>query len=293
MTDVVTVTGPDYLRPSTLDEALRLVSDIPGARFVAGATDLMVHLRDGRMEPPPALISLRSLDELAGITMGDTIRIGALTTVRELGEHAGIAAALPALSEAARVFGGPQIRNVATVGGNICNAAPCADTPPPLLVHDARIELRGPAGTRDVPLHEFFSGPGETYRAPDEVVTALLVARPPDGAGSTFLRKGRVAMDLTLVSVAAYLELDGTICRKARLAAGAVAPIPLRLRRTEELLEGKELDEQAIRMAGELAMVEVAPIDDVRTTAAYRRHITGVFVRRGLAALAAGKGVRA
>jgi len=189
------------------------------------------------------------------------------------------------LAQAAGVLGSVQIRNAATVGGNLCNASPCADTAPALLVLGARLRLEGPGGHREIPLEEFFRGPGETSRTKDEVVTLVLLDPPAAGARSAYRKQGRVHMDLAQASLAVLVELEGVTCRRAMVAAGSVAPVPLRLKPVEALLAGVALDEGALEAAGALASRTVAPITDVRATAEYRRAIVGVFLRRMLADL--------
>jgi len=281
------VSGFAYHRPATLAEAWRLAADEPGARFIAGGTDVQV----GRWTwggRPGALISLRSVPELAGIEVGDGARIGATTLVGEVAEHAGLAARYPALVEAARRLGSPQIRNAATAGGNLCRAAPCADLAPPLMVYEARLRLRRPDRVREVPVEEFMRGPGVTCLEPGELVTDVLLPPPPAGARARFLKKGRVYMDLSLASVAVLVVVEGGACRRARIAAGSVGPTPLRLREVEARLEGQALTPALVAAAGDAAAEAVLPISDVRTTAEYRREIVRVFVRRALAALAGG-----
>ena len=279
----------DYHRPTTLEQAWQLKQQQPGARFVAGGTDLLVKIRDGRQGAPPALISLRHLDELRRIEVGEVVRIGALVTIGELVEHEGLRAVFPVLARAGRRLGSAQIRNAATVGGNICNASPCADTAPPLLVAEAQVELASPRGPREVPLEAFFVAPGQTRLAGDEIVTALRFDRPAPGARATFFKKGRVAMDLSLVSVAVLLELDRARCIRARVAAGSVAPRPIRLRRAEAALEGQRIDGQRAAAARAAAAAEVEPISDLRTTADYRRHLVGVLVERAVGELCEGR----
>ena len=274
-----------YHRPSTLDEAFRLASEIPGSRYVAGATDLLVQLRNGR-PGPSALISLRGLTELKGIESSSRVRIGAAAPLSDVQAHPAVAERLPALVDSIRSLGSLQIRNVATIGGNLCNASPAADTAPPLLVYGASVELRDAEGSREVPLESFLVGPGETALRPGEILSAILIDQPPEGAGSVFLRKGRVAMDLPIASVAGLAEWDGPTCTRVRLAAGAVAPVPLRLKRAEEIAEGTSLDAEIRKHALEMARDEVSPITDLRATLDYRRHLTGVFVDRALQQLA-------
>ncbi|MHC5010615.1 MAG: FAD binding domain-containing protein [Planctomycetota bacterium] len=264
-----------YHRPRTLAEALALVAADRGARLIAGGTDLLV----GSTPPPEALVSLRGIPELAGI---DGSRIGALTTVGEVIRDPRLARDYPVLVQAASRLGSAQIRNQATIGGNLCRAAPCADFAPPLLVLEARLDVAGPTGTREVPVDQFFRGPGVTCLEDGEVVTAVRLPPPRPGAVGLFLKKGRVHMDLSIASVALLLEADGRLCRRIRLAAGSVAPTPVRLHGVEDLLGGRELDDALLAEARALASREVMPITDVRSTEAYRRHIIGVYVERGL-----------
>ncbi|MBI4878759.1 MAG: xanthine dehydrogenase family protein subunit M [Planctomycetes bacterium] len=270
----------EYHQPRTLEDAWRLLAEQPAARLIAGGTDLLVHLRKRVCPPPAALVSLRSIPELAEIQAGRTLRIGAMASVARLAAGPEIGAALPALAQAAQWLGSAQIRNVATIGGNIANASPAADLVPPLLVYEARAELRSAASRREVPLADFFRGPGETCLRPGEILTAVLVERPAPGARSGYLRKGRVRMDLALAGVAALVEQASGICSRARLAACAVARTPLRLRRAEAVLEGARLTPEAIEQAAAAAAAEVSPIDDVRTSAQYRRVLVQVLLRR-------------
>jgi carbon-monoxide dehydrogenase medium subunit len=239
------------------------------------------------------LISLRSIRDLGGIEMDDPCRIGSDdpcrigsgVTVAEIAGHAGLVETFPALTHAARSLGSRQIRNVATIGGNVCKASPAADLACPLLVYGSWVEMRGPSSTREVAVDEFFRGPGETLLEEDEIVTAVILDRPPEEAWSLFLRRGRTAVDCATVNLAAYAEVDGDRVEGVRLAVGAVAPTPLRLREVEALVEGKELGEELLAEAAKAAMEAVSPITDIRSTAEYRRHLVGVFVRRALRGL--------
>jgi carbon-monoxide dehydrogenase medium subunit len=274
----------EYHRPTTLSEAWRLFEATPGARFIAGGTDMMVHRKRADALTVPALISLRNIAELGGIEVGDTIRIGAAATIAQVGRHPDIAELLPALASATNALGTPQIRNVATIGGNLGNASPCADTAPPLLCYEASVTIAGPGGKREVALCDCFRGPGVTVLATGELITAINIPRPAPTTRAVYMSKGRVATDLTLASVAVLVCGDSKQCDKVRVAAGAVAPIPLRLREVEAHLTGAALtDPEVIARARALASAEVAPIDDIRATADYRRHMVGVFVERALA----------
>jgi len=278
----------DYHRPTTLAEALRLKREAPGARFIAGGTDLMVRLREGRATPP-ALISLRGVGELSLIDLGAPIRIGAATPISEILEHVGLREVHPVLARAARTLGSVQVRNAATVGGNLCNASPCADMAPPLLVHDARVRLESTDGAREMSLEEFFVAPGETRVSEGELLTEIRFEPPPGGARATFLKKGRVRMDIALASVSVLLHVSDGRCRHVRVAAGSVGPRPMRLHRVEALLADQEPSDELLEQARQVAREEVQPISDVRASADYRRHIVGVFVGRALTALRDGR----
>ena len=275
----------EYHQPSTMDEVFELLARLPEAKIVAGGTDLMVQMRRSRRWPP-ALISLRRVRELAFIEDGPRLRIGATVPVREVATHPVVAAGFPALAESIRVFGSPQIRNVATLGGNLCNASPAADCAPPLLIYEAKVELGHSGGRRELPLESFVLGPGTTALRPGEVLTAIVLDPPSRGSRSTFLRKGRVHMDLAIASIAALVEIDGSTCVSARIAAGAVAPVPRRLARAEAVIGGSDVGAKARTLAGMEARREVSPISDLRASKEYRRRLTGVFVERALAQLA-------
>ena len=286
-----------YHRPTTVDEACALLAGDPGARIMAGGTDLLVRMRRAPLDLPPTVVSLRAIRELCVIEeRANRLRIGAMVPLTDVGRDPRVAARCPALVASFRTFGSRQIRNVATLGGNLGNASPAADSAPPLLAHAAILELRSSAGTREVPIEEFFTGPGATVLRSGELVSAVLLDAPPAGFHSAFRRQGRVSMDLALVCVAVYLERDGDRCARARLAAGAVAPTPRRLPVAERILEGSALDTETIERALDAVDAAVAPIDDLRAAAWYRKHLTRVLLRRALAGAveptAVGEGTR-
>jgi carbon-monoxide dehydrogenase medium subunit len=271
----------DYLRPKALKEALQLKKTIVGAKFISGGTDLLVQIKNRELQPS-ALISLRSIPELATIEVNGGTRIGALATISEIIQHPKLGRNYPVLVEAAKNLGSVQIRNVATIGGNLCNCSPCADMALPLLVLEAKVRLQSAKASRDVPLEKFFKGPGESCLASDEILTYILLDPPRQNAKAKFLKKGRVKTDLAVASLAVLLEIEGGRCRKARVAAGSVAPMPLRLHKVETLLEGTVVSKELVAKAQHLAAEIVSPITDVRATEEYRRLIVGVYVKRGL-----------
>ena len=278
----------EYYRPSTLEELWPLLEANPGGRIVAGGTDLMVQMAS-RVVRPGVMLSLRAIGELSGVEAeGDAVRIGATTTIAQIAGDRLLGERYPVLVQAARCLGSPQIRNAATVGGNLCNASPCADTAPPLLVLEAAARLLGPGGQREVPLAVFFQGPGQTCPTENEILSALILPAPAAGARGAFLKKRRVRMDLALASVAVQLTMEGDTCVSARVAAGSVAPVPLRLQEVERALTGAAVTDDLLQRAGEVARQSVCPITDLRTTEEYRRQIIGVYVKRAVQRAAGG-----
>jgi carbon-monoxide dehydrogenase medium subunit len=271
----------DFFRPKSLKEALRLKKTTAGAKFISGGTDLLVQIKNRELQPP-ALISLRSIPGLATIDVNGSARIGALATISDIIQHPELGHNYPVLEEAAKRLGSVQIRNVATIGGNLCNCSPSADMALPLLVLEAKARLQTSKASREIPLEEFFIGPGESCLASDEILTDILLDLPHKNAKATFLKKGRVKMDLAIASLAVLLEMKGGRCHKARIAAGSVAPMPLRLARVETLLEGTAISKDLVSKAQQLATKIVSPITDVRATEEYRRHVIGTYIKRGL-----------
>lgn len=278
----------EYFKPRSYEEAFQLKKNTPEARFIAGGTDLMVKIKNLE-ENSSALISLRSIPGLASIDINGGARIGALTTISQILQDKELGGTYPLLVDAALRLGSVQIRNVATIGGNLCNCSPSADMALPLLVLGAKLRLRHGAKIRTVPIGDFFTGPGESCLAPSEILTDILLEPPAEKAKGVFLKKGRVKMDLALASLAMLVEMEGETCRKARIAAGAVAPVPIRLHSVESLLEGNTVSAELVTEAQRLAAESVRPITDIRTTEDYRRHLVGVFVKRGLEKILGGR----
>lgn len=277
----------EYLEPESVAEAARLLSDYGArARVLAGGTDLLIQMEGGRHHPE-ALVHLGRIPELRGITgaSGGGVRIGAAATLRQVENHPMIVARYPALSQGAREVGSVQIRNLATLAGNVCNASPSADTAPALLAYDAAVELASADGsTRTVPLGEFWEGPGRTTLRPGELLTAVLL---PPAASETrsFYQKlaVRKAMDLAMVGICVTLTPGGEAPTGVRIALGAVAPVCLRAREAEAAVERGGA--AAIAEAATLAEAAVSPIDDQRASAAYRREMVRVLTTRALSRL--------
>jgi probable selenate reductase FAD-binding subunit len=274
----------DYYRPESLKEAFGLMEKRQGkARYIAGGTDLIVRIKQKAVQPE-ALISLRRIEALKGRSPNGGLALGSMTLLRQIERDPLIADRYPALSEAVRCLANPQVRNVATIGGNICNAAPSADSAPPLLVMGAEVVLEGPGGKRRIPLDAFFKGPGQTCMGPGELLTEVYLPEISGPAGSAFLKIGRVTQDLAVANAAALLVMENGVCRTCRLAAGAVAPVPLRLRKAEKVVEGQRIDRDLLERVAAVVEREVSPITDVRSTEAYRRVVSGVLVKRAITA---------
>jgi len=273
-------------QPETVEEAIRLAGEFgPDAGFLAGGTDLIIQINRKRCAPRH-LIALGGIDGLSGIELHThEIALGALTTHKTIEQSPIFEGPLAALTEAACVVGGHQIRNVATIGGNVVNASPAADLLPPLLALDASVVLVGGRGTRRLSIAEFLRGPGITDRSDDELLVSLALARPPRRAATAFIKTGRRrAMEIAIVCVATLLELDDAgSCRTVRIALGAVGPTAMRMPEAEHALLGCEPTQAALREAGRIAAACCAPISDVRASADYRRMLVQALVPRALA----------
>ena len=282
----------EYHAPTTLDEALSLLQQHgEGARALAGGTDLVVQMKENatKFAAPSHIISLLRVPDLTGIEFSenDGLRIGAGASMMEVAQSPIILERYRAIAEGAALVGSYQTMNMATVGGNLCNAAPSADIAPPLLVFDAEAVIVGPSGRRSLPLEEFFFGPGKTALAADELLAEVRVPVMPAGTGSAYDRHTpRKQMDIAVVGVAAALTLAGGRIERARLALGAVAPMPIRAGRAEAQLEGETLSDEVLARATDAAVEECSPISDVRGSAEFRRHIVRVMTERMLGAAA-------
>ncbi|MBP1732565.1 MAG: aerobic-type carbon monoxide dehydrogenase, middle subunit CoxM/CutM-like protein [Deltaproteobacteria bacterium] len=296
----------EYHKPQTIKEAIDLMASYgEEAAYVAGGTDVMVLIGQKKLAPR-ALISLRNVKDLK---RKDGAVIGAGVTHRELQKDAFIQEHCSALHDAVCNLGSTQIRNVATIGGNICTAAPSADTACPLLVLDARAVLMGRMGEREIPIDDFFVGPGKTVLAKGEILKEFRIPQFGVNTGSTYIKHTRrAAMDLPIIGVAAMITLDRNDvkcrdvlcttepisrlmgyfedeklkCEDVRIAMGVVAPRPIRAKKAEAALKGKVLSEKLIAEVAEIAESEASPRDSVRGEAWYRREMIKVLVRRAI-----------
>jgi CO/xanthine dehydrogenase FAD-binding subunit len=269
----------DYLEPKTIEEAVQsLAKHGKKAKVIAGGTDLLVKMKMGEVHPE-VLINISRIPALRYLIEDKGIRMGALTPFRELEKSQVIKEKHTALFEAARSVSSVQIKTMGTVGGNLCHASPAADSAPPLIVLGGKVKLVERGRERILPVEEFFVGPGETVLSPKELLVEIQIPESSSKTGSAFLKMKRVSADLAKVSVAVAVVREGDVCKDCRIALGAVAKVPLRTKRGEELLKGKKVTENLIAKVSNQIAQEIQPITDLRSTAWYRKEVTKVMVR--------------
>jgi carbon-monoxide dehydrogenase medium subunit len=274
----------EYREARTIDEAVEMLSQDDGGRMVAGATDVLIRWRQGAWTPRYVLNIKRipGLDEVH-YNPAEGLRLGALVKIRTLEQHPLIRQHYPALTQAATAFAGVQIRNLATLGGNVCNASPAGDTLPALLAYGASCHLAGPGGTRVVPLAEFVPGPSQTTLRPAELLVELRLPPPLPRTGALYIKHSpRSTMDIATIGVASVVSLADEVCQQVRIVLGAVAPTVIRAPEAEALLTGHAPDTERLQQAAQAAMAAASPIDDIRGTAAHRRAIVMPLVQRTL-----------
>jgi CO/xanthine dehydrogenase FAD-binding subunit len=271
----------EYIAPETLTDAVALLEKHEGARVMAGGTDLMVKIRGGAISPN-VLVSLKKIPGLGGIRMDtEGLTIGALTLLSDVAAHPEIKKHLPAIAAAAGNTANVQVRNMGTLVGNLCNASPAADNAPVLLVLEAVLHISGPDGNRELPLKDFFKGPGVTALGPSDIVTAIRVPLPPSHTGIVYQGfSARGKLDCSSVTLGVFLTLDGNNIKTARIAIGSCAPVPLRAVSAEALLTAKTFDPVLCEQAARKASEETRPINDLRASAAYRLQVVRVLARR-------------
>jgi carbon-monoxide dehydrogenase medium subunit len=275
----------EYHEPTSIAEAVELSTRFGDeGRFLAGGTDLLIQIERGRVAPRH-VVSLHRVPGLTTVGANGRISLGPCVTHRVIEKQPEFRGGLQALIESAAMIGGHQVRNVATVGGNIVNASPAADLVPVLLTLDAEVTLLGPAGQRVLPLADFLVAPGRTARFPEELLVGVSAPRLAASAATAFLKAGRrKAMEIAVACVSVRLTLDpgSRRCRDVRIALGAVAPTTRRAHAAERVVEGQAASPDLFREAGDLAAAACEPISDVRASARFRRHLVGTLVARGL-----------
>jgi len=276
-----------YAAPASLAEATRLLNEANGsAKVLAGGTDIIVQLREGLREAD-LVVDVKKVPELAELSFSEKhgLRLGASVPCRRVYEDAKLAAAYPALVDAAKIVGGWQIQSRASVGGNLCNSSPAADTIPALIAHKAYCEIAGPGGKRNVPVEQFCTAPGKNVLQKGELLVAIVFPPSLPHSSSAYERFiPRNEMDIAVVGAGSRVQLNaaGDTIEFARIGLGAVAPTPKFAQEASEWLAGKPATEATFAQAGELAKKVATPISDMRGTAEYRTHLVGVLVKRTL-----------
>ena len=278
--------GFEYYEPTTMDEALDLLAQEGDAgAALAGGTDLLLRIRR-HARTYRSVINIKYVPGLAGISWdeGTGLRVGAITTFRAIETNPIVMAKYASLTDGARVLAGVQLRNLATIGGNVGNASPSADSVPPLVAMGAQVTIASKQGPRTLPIEECLTGPGRTVLSPGEIFSSIQLPPPGERNGNAYERfSPRSAMDIGIASVAASVTLgaDGR-CEDARISLGAVSPVPLRATAAEDALRGEVITDALCAHAAELATAAAQPISDLRGTADYRRAMVGVLTRRML-----------
>ena len=301
--------GYEYYKPKTIEEAMKMMSTLDGAQYIAGGTDVMVLINKKKLSPMN-LISLRNISELSYIDTTNGLKIGSGVTHSKIVSNEFIRNHYSALFDAASNIGSTQVRNVATVGGNICNAAPSADTACPFLVFDANILVIGEKGDHEIPFDDFLLGPNKVALEKGEIVKGINMPGLAENAGSAYIKHTRrQAMELPMLGIAARVALDikdrppgwkeafgkidssdilkriedeKLVCEDVRLAMGVVAPRPMRAKKAETALKGKVISEKLLNEIGEIAAAESHPRDSIRGEAWYRREMVRVLTKRAI-----------
>ena len=281
----------DYVVAGDLSEATRLLSENRGtARMLAGGTDLLVIMRAGRRQAK-LVIDAKQIPELNELSLDDDgLTIGAAVTCRQIWENRDIASCFPAIIDSASLIGGIQVQGRATIGGNLCNAAPSADAIPTLIAYGAIAHIQSSGGDRQLPVEEICKAPGQTCLADDEILVKLTIARPAEHSGARFLRFiPRNEMDIAVANVASMVELDaqGQTFVKARIAMGSVAPTPVYVEAAGASLAGQPVNDESIAAAAIIARDTATPITDMRGTIEHRKQLVEVLTNRTLKAAVA------
>lgn len=277
----------EYMEPVTIEDAIDLLVKHNGkAKVIAGGTDLIVQMRQKEIKSEH-LVDITRIPGFDYIDYNETegLRIGALTTIHTIEKSAEIHENYPAISQAAGKLASVAIRNLGTLGGNLCNASPSADMPPALIGLGAKVKIVGPEGERIVTLEDFFMGPGSSVLKKGELLVEVQVPVSLPGTRGVYLKHAiRGSIELAIVGVAVVILMDPEdgVCQDFKIVLGAVAPTPMRARNAEKIIKGRRIDESLIEKSAEAAQAEARPISDVRASAEYRSEMVKVFTRRAL-----------
>ncbi len=272
----------DYYAPRTLDEAVKILTSVDNAYPLAGGLDLLVFIKLGFVRPR-ALVNVKGIQGLRYISDdGDSVKIGSTTTVLDLERSELVRRHLPLLYRVSRDFSSIQVRSMTTVGGNLASASPASDLATALLALDARIGIYGPSGYREVPIDSFYLGPRKTVLARGELLAYVRVKKSAAGEGFGYQRIARIYEDIAKVIAAARVRIEDGKFSEVAISLGSVAPRVIRSRSVEQALFGRPATQSVIEEASKLTVNDISPIDDIRSTAEYRRDVAPVLVKRAL-----------
>jgi len=269
----------EFVEPHTIEEAVKWMAAYRGnAKFMAGGTDLIVRMKMGKT-CPEVIINLSKIPALRYLNIEPGLRIGVLTTFRQIEKNGFIQKRYTALHEAGKAVTSIQIKTMGTLGGNLCHGSPAADSAPPLIAFGAGVKTIKGDQERTIPVESFFTGPGQTLLNQEELMVEIQVPEPKANTGSAFVKLGRVSADLAKVSVAVVIEREQDVCRDCKIVMGSVAPVPFRTKGAEIILKGKKFKEDLLEKACLQASEEIKPITDLRSTAWYRKEVSKILVR--------------
>lgn len=273
----------EYFEPKTIEETSKLLlKHGDEARVLAGGTDLLVKMKH-RQVVPRYLVNIKKIPKLDYIRRdGETLRIGAMATIQSIKGSLIIRQKFQAVYQAAGLLSTPQVRNLATIGGNLCNASPAADTAPALIASEAKVTITGEARSRTIAAEDFFLGPGKSALQPGEILTEIQIADLPVGTGGVYLKHGKRLSDIAIVGVGVVITMDADVCKGIKIALASVAPIPMRAKNAEKVLEGEKVTEDLIKKASLMAQEEARPMDDYRAYAEHRKGMVGILVKEAV-----------
>jgi CO/xanthine dehydrogenase FAD-binding subunit len=287
--DIMLLTLPDfdYFSCKTIEEACSLLATQKGeARVLAGGTDVLVKMKHRKMTPR-SLVNIKKVPGLDYIRYDEAqgLTLGALTTMQAIRNSSIVMKKFSSLGEAAGVLGTPHVRNLATLGGNLCNASPAAECAPALLTLGAKAKIASLRGERVIPLENFFCGPGKSILEEDEILTEIQIPSLPPRTAGLHLKYGSRRVDIAVVGVSVLMTVDDGHCQDVKIALSAAGPTPFRVKKAESILRGEMLDgvkEGLVEKVAQMASEESSPIDDIRGHAEYRRHLVKVLVADGI-----------
>ncbi len=274
----------DYIRPANMNDAITALRENDTPYLLAGGTDLLIGIKTNAVRPK-CIIDLKGIPDIDSIEYDNGFKLGALATIRDIEVAPLIRQNIPALSTAAGTLGSIQIRNRATLGGNLCHGSPAADMAAILLAMNCEVNIASANGKKTIALDQFFTGPNSTALGKDEVLSEILIPKEIAQCKGVYLKHGpRKAMDIGIVNIAVVLDADfnSGLCNRIMIALGAVAPTPIRAKKAEELLNGKPLKPELIWKAAEMASDEAKPITDFRASAGYRKDLVRSLVTEGI-----------